>query len=68
MAWAIGYSGIMEQTPVDKVEEKVSDLARETAEGRSARTPALAITGVGLVIGAVVVVLSALIFFVIWLA
>ena len=56
--------------PIDKAKDVVEDvahpvetterLAKEAEEGRSARTPAIAITGVSIVVGAVVVLVLAL--------
>jgi hypothetical protein len=56
--------------PVDKAKdvveslehpvETVKELEAEAAEGRSARTPLIAITGVGLFVGAVVVIVLAI--------
>jgi hypothetical protein len=47
---------------VHEAEHKVEELAHEAAEGASPRTPFIALTGVTLVIGAVVAVLIALLF------
>ena len=40
--------------------ETVKELEKEAEEGASARTPLIAITGVGLVAGAIVVILLAI--------
>jgi hypothetical protein len=47
---------------VHEAEQKVEDLAHEAAEGSSARTPAIAITGVALVIAAVAAVMIVVVF------
>lgn len=47
---------------VHEAEQKVEDLAHEAAEGSSARTPAIAITGVALFIGAVAAVMVVVVF------
>ena len=48
--------------------EKAGDLAREADRGRSERTPWLALGGVSMAIGAVVLVLVAILLLVYWLA
>ena len=48
--------------------EKAGELAREAERGRSERTPWLALGGVSVTIGAVVVVLVAILLLVYWLA
>jgi len=40
-----------------KVEETVEDLAREAEEGESARTPLIVVSGVAIVVAAVVAIL-----------
>jgi hypothetical protein len=40
-----------------KVEEKVEELAHEAEEGETARTPFLVVSGVAIVVGAVVAIL-----------
>jgi hypothetical protein len=57
-----------EKGPVEAVEEKAADLAREAGEGKTARTPLLILSGVGIVIIAAVLILTALAFLVYWLA
>ncbi|HSC90827.1 MAG TPA: hypothetical protein VLB86_04150 [Gaiellaceae bacterium] len=52
----------------NKPTEKVADLAREADRGRSERTPWLALGGVSMAIGAVVLVLVAILLLVYWLA
>jgi hypothetical protein len=47
---------------VHEAEQKVEDLAHEAAEGSSARTPAIAITGVALVIAAIAAVMIVVVF------
>jgi hypothetical protein len=47
---------------VHEAEQKVEDLAHEAAEGSSARTPAIAITGVALFIAAVAAVMVVVVF------
>ena len=47
--------------------EKVGDLAAEADRGRSERTPWLALGGVGMTIGAVVLVLAAILLLLYWL-
>jgi hypothetical protein len=54
--------------PVEKVEEKVSELAVEAERGKSARTPWLVLGGVHLVVLAVVAVVLGLVFTVYLLA
>jgi hypothetical protein len=49
---------------VHEAEHKVEDLAHEAAEGSSARTPFIALTGVTLVIAVVAAVMVAVIFIV----
>jgi hypothetical protein len=58
----------MTHHPVQKVEEKVSDLAVEADRGKSARTPLIVLGGVNLVVFAVVAVVLALVFTVYLLA
>ena len=41
----------------EKVEEKVEALAQEAEEGQSARTPLIVVSGVTIVVGAVVAIL-----------
>ena len=63
--------------PVEKVKDMASaaahpaetaqDLAAEAARGRSARTPAIAITGVSLVIGIVLALLLVVLFLIYYL-
>jgi hypothetical protein len=43
------------------MDETPKDLAREAEDGRSARTPAIALTGVTLVVGAFVAILAAIV-------
>ncbi|HSL66525.1 MAG TPA: hypothetical protein VK874_17850 [Gaiellaceae bacterium] len=47
--------------------EKAGELAREAERGRSERTPWLALGGVGMTIGAVVLVLAAILLLLYWL-
>jgi hypothetical protein len=47
---------------VHDAEQKVEDLAHEAAVGKSARTPAIAITGVALVIAAIATVMVVVVF------
>jgi hypothetical protein len=64
--------------PIEKTKEAVSaaahpvdtskKLAEEASRGRSARTPAIALTGVTLVIGAAVAILLAIAFLAYYLA
>jgi hypothetical protein len=57
-----------EKGPVEAVEEKAADVAREAGEGKSERTPLLVLSGVSLVIVVAVLILTALAFLVYWLA
>lgn len=50
------------------VDESPKDLAREAERGASDRTPAIALTGVTLAVGAVVVVISAIVLVVYFVA
>jgi hypothetical protein len=43
--------------PLHEVEEKIEELAHEAEAGETARTPALLVGGVALVVGAAVVIL-----------
>jgi 5,10-methenyltetrahydromethanopterin hydrogenase len=52
----------MEHHPVEKVEEKVAELAGEAERGKSARTPLIVLGGVNLVVFAVVAIVLALVF------
>lgn len=47
---------------IHEAEQKVEDLAHEAAEGSSARTPAIAISGVALVIAAIAAVMIVVVF------
>ncbi|HEY3184570.1 MAG TPA: hypothetical protein VGJ77_17145 [Gaiellaceae bacterium] len=50
------------------MDESPKDLAREAERGASDRTPAIALTGVTLAVGAVVVVISAIVLVVYFVA
>ena len=54
--------------PVEKVEEKVADLAIEAERGESARTPWLVLGGVHVVVLAFVAIVLAIVFTVYLLA
>jgi hypothetical protein len=56
------------QGVVEGAVEKPKELAAEAGRGRSARTPFIALTGVTLVIGAVVVIVLAAVLLVYFLA
>jgi hypothetical protein len=56
------------ERPVEKVEEKVTDLAVEAERGRSERTPWLVLGGVHIVVFAFVAVVIAIVFAVYLLA
>ena len=58
----------MKHHPVEKIEEKVEELAVEAERGESARTPLLVLGGVQLVVLAVVAVVLTLVFTVYLLA
>ena len=45
-----------------KVEEKVEDLAHEAEEGKSARTPAIVLSGITIVVAAIVATLLVIAF------
>jgi hypothetical protein len=48
--------------PLHEVEEKIEELAHEAEAGETARTPALLVGGVALVVGAAVVILLVIAF------
>ena len=48
---------------LQEVEEEIKELAHEAEEGETARTPFLLVSGVSLVVGAVVVIVLALAFY-----
>ncbi len=48
--------------PVHDVEEEIKELAHEAAEGSSARTPLIVLSGVSLFVTAVVVIVLTLAF------
>jgi ABC-type nickel/cobalt efflux system permease component RcnA len=57
-----------EHHPVHAAVEEVKSLEHEAAVGESARTPAILVGGVGLVVGAVVVILLIIAFTAYYLA
>jgi hypothetical protein len=58
----------MTHHPVEKIEQKVGELAAEAERGKSARTPLIVLGGVQVVVLAVVAVVLALVFTVYLLA
>jgi hypothetical protein len=58
----------MPHHPVERIEEKVGELAAEAERGKSARTPWIVLGGVQLFVLAVVAVVLALVFTVYLLA
>ena len=56
-----GYREHMTE-PLHKAEEKVEELTHEAAEGQSARTPAIVLSGVTIVVAVILATLMVVVF------